>query len=115
MNSTGFLLIVVAAICTAISNLSLRYGLRQIGGFSLTPFLVDPACMIGMLLQAVAAVVWFRVLTVMDVNRSYPLLVSVTFLFVMAGSVMVFGKSLSWKKVAGLVVILGGIKLMAQG
>ena len=115
MNATGFLLIVVAAICTAFSNLALRYGIRHIGGFHLTPFLFDPACMIGMLLQAVAAIVWFRVLSVMDVSLSYPVLVSVTFFFLIAGSVMVFGESLSWRKIAGLAVILGGLKLAAQG
>ena len=115
MNATGFLLIFAAAVCTAISNLALRYGIRHIGGFRVTSFLSDPACVIGMLLQTVAALIWFRVLSVMEVNRGYPVLVSLTFLMVMAGSVLVFGESMSWRKATGLVVILGGIKLAAQG
>jgi multidrug transporter EmrE-like cation transporter len=70
--------------------------------------------MIGLLLQALAALIWFRVLAVMDVSLGYPVLVSITFLLVIAGSVVVFGESMSWRKVAGLVVIVGGIKLAAQ-
>jgi multidrug transporter EmrE-like cation transporter len=110
----GFLFILAAAACTAISNLSLRYGIRHIGGFRAGAFLTDPACMIGLLLQALAALIWFRVLAVMDVSLGYPVLVSITFLLVIAGSVVVFGESMSWRKVAGLVVIVGGIKLAAQ-
>ena len=115
MNCAGFLLIAAAAVCTAISNLSLRHGIRHIGGFGVTAFLSDPACVIGLLLQAVAALIWFRVLAVMEVSRSYPMLVSLTFLMVMAGSVLVFGEPMSWRKATGLVVIIGGIKLSAQG
>lgn len=115
MNVAGFVLIALVALFTAISNLVLRHGIRQMGGFRLAAFLSDPACLVGLLLQAAAALIWFRVLSVMEVNRSYPVLVSLTFLLVMAGSVLVFGESMSWRKVTGLVVILGGIKLAAQG
>jgi multidrug transporter EmrE-like cation transporter len=115
VNSSGFLLIGAAAVCTAISNLSLRYGIRHIGGFSVAAFVTDPACMAGLLFQAVAALIWFRILAVMEVNRGYPVLVSLTFLLVVAGSVMLFGESMSWRKLTGLAVILSGIWLAVQG
>lgn len=115
MNRAGFFLIAAAAVCTAVSNLSLRYGIRHIGGFRVAAFVTDPACMAGLLFQAVAALIWFRVLAVMEVNRGYPVLVSMTFLLVVAGAAVLFGEPVSWRKMTGLAVILSGIWLSVQG
>ena len=123
MNIHSLTLLLIAAACTAISNLAMRAGLKHFGGFSLTipkllpqlaALLLDPLCATGIVFQALAAVIWFRVLSLVDVSVGYPVLVSMTFLLVTTGSLLIFGESVSWQKIFGLGVILAGIQLVAR-
>jgi drug/metabolite transporter (DMT)-like permease len=43
------------------------------------------------------------------------MLVSLTFLLVVLGSLFFFGETVSWRKVAGLIVIICGIQLVSRG
>ena len=124
MTPAIFSMIAGAAAFTAISNLALRFGIHKIGGFELSTgrmfpqiaaFCLEPACLIGLLGQFAAAILWFRVISVVDISRGYPMLVSLTFLLVVLGSLVFFGEPVSWRKIAGLIVIVGGIQLVSRG
>ena len=101
MTPVIFSMIAVAAIFTAISNLALRYGIQKMGGFELSAakfipqilaFGTEPACLTGILGQFAAAVLWFRIVSVVDISRSYPILVSLTFLLIGFGANGVFAE-----------------------
>jgi len=124
MTPAIFSMIAAAAALTAISNLALRFGIQKLGGFELSAarlvpqmltFSREPACLIGIFGQVAAAVLWFRIISVVEISRGYPLLVSLTFLLVVVGSLVFFGEPVSWRKLAGLIVILGGIQLVSRG
>jgi len=123
MTTVGLWLVILSAVCTAVANLMMRRGVLNIGHFQLsasamkTQFLAlaqQPLFVIGFLLYGVAALIWFRVLASEPLSSSYPLLVSLTFLLVTVGAMIVFGEKVNALKVAGLFVLLFGILLVAR-
>jgi multidrug transporter EmrE-like cation transporter len=63
---------------------------------------------------ALAAIVWFRVLSIAQVSTSYPILVGLTFIMVSVGAGLWFRESIGFLKVVGIAVILAGIVLVAR-
>ncbi len=123
MTHKGFILVVISALLTVMANLMLRAGVVKAGGFSLSTetlarevasLLRQPLFDMGMFLYGLASLVWFRVISTEELSRSYPLLVSLTFLLVTLGAVLLFRESLSIRKLIGLGVILAGILLVAR-
>ena len=123
MSKLGLLLVGLSALLTVASNLMLREGLTRAGGFglSLSTLISDllrlarqPLFVAGLVLYATAALVWFRVISTENLNSSYPLLVSLTFVLVTLGATVFFHEPVSWQKVLGLGVILAGIVLVAR-
>jgi multidrug transporter EmrE-like cation transporter len=124
MSSTGFLLVLLSATLTMAANLLLRSGIDAAGGFAFSGLtgaaiatlrlFMQPAFATGFVLYFVAAVVWFRIVATEPLSLAYPLLVSLTFASVTAGAVVLFGEPISWRKVAGLALILLGILVISQ-
>jgi multidrug transporter EmrE-like cation transporter len=119
----GLLLVGLSALLTVASNLMLRGGVTRAGGFALSPVSLvsdllrlarQPLFVAGLALYATAALVWFRVISTENLNSSYPLLVSLTFVLVTLGAAVFFREPVSWQKVLGLGVILAGIVLVAR-
>lgn len=118
MSARGLILIAVAALMTAGGNLMMREGVARAGGLSLTPatflsemhnLVTQPLFDAGVLLYGLASLIWFAIVSTENLNSSYPLLVSMTFVLVTLGATTLFQESLSWQKVLGIVIILGGI------
>ncbi len=61
-----------------------------------------------------SAVIWFRVISFENLSNSYPLLVSLTFALVTMGAAFFFHEQISLLKIVGLLVILGGIIIVAS-
>ena len=123
MSGRGLLLVVVSALLTVASNLMLRTGVTQAGGFELSAggmfgnllrLARQPLFVCGMALYGTAAIVWFRVISTENLSTSYPLLVSLTFVLVTTGAVVFFREPISWQKILGIGVILVGIALVAR-
>jgi len=123
MSLIGLLLIGLAALLTAISNLALRSGLDRAGGFGLSfdnlgsnllALFREPLFITGVILYGIAALVWFRVISTENLSSAYPLLVSITFMLVTLGAVMLFHEPVSWPKMLGICLILAGIVLVAR-
>ncbi len=122
MTLQGIVLIVVAAGMTVAGNLMMREGVVRAGGVSLQmstlvaellKLMRQPMLVVGVLLYGLASVVWFRVISTENLNSSYPLLVSITFLFVTLGATVFFREPLGLQKVLGIIAILIGIALIA--
>jgi multidrug transporter EmrE-like cation transporter len=123
MTTQVVLLVLGSALLTACANLMMRNGLVLAGGLGMqgdgVPGLVlrlakQWTFVLGLVAYALAAVVWFRVLSVAEVSTSYPILVGLTFVMVSVGAVFWFRESVSFLKVVGIVVILAGIVLVAK-
>ena len=123
MTTEALILVAVSALLTAAANLLMRQGLVSAEGLSLaadgvrgvTLRLVRQPCFVtGVICYGLAAVVWFRVLSIENVSSSYPMFVGLTFALVTVGAVALFGESLSAVKLVGIMVILAGILLVSS-
>lgn len=123
MSRLGLLLVILSALSTVAANLLMRTGVGRAGGFGISsrPLLQQifelaqqPLFVAGVLIYAFAALVWFRVLSTEDLSSSYPLLISLTFVLVTLGAVVLFREHLNAQKIIGLVVILTGVILVAR-
>lgn len=123
MTRTGLLLVILSALSTVAANLLMRTGVTRAGGFGVGSRPIfhqalelgqQPLFVIGVLLYGFAALVWFRVLSTEDLSSSYPLLISLTFVLVTLGAVILFRENLNAQKVVGLAVILTGVVLVAR-
>lgn len=122
MTLQGITLIVLAAGMTVTGNLMMRDGVVRAGGLSLRMATLgqetlklarQPLLVVGVLLYGLASLVWFRIISTEDLNSSYPLLVSITFVLVTLGATVLFREPLGLQKVLGVVAILIGIVLIA--
>jgi multidrug transporter EmrE-like cation transporter len=123
MTTQVFLLVLGSALLTACANLMMRHGLVLAGGLSIQgdglPGLMlrlarQWTFVLGLTAYGLAALVWFRVLSVAQVSTSYPVLVGLTFVMVSVGAVLWFRESINFLKVVGVAVILAGIVLVAK-
>lgn len=121
MTLTGWWLVFISAGLQVAGTLLLRGGVDRAGGFAeslagvpqaLLRLVSQPMFDIGFMLYGLAALVWFRVLSTQPLNLAYPILVSLTFLFVTLGAVTLFQEPITARKVVGLVIILAGIFLV---
>ena len=123
MTPTGFSLTLLCAALTMASNLMIRAGVDQAGGFparmsevpaALLRLAQQPVFDIGFIFYGLTALIWFRVVASEPLSSAYPLLVSLTFLLVTLGAVLLFHETLTWQKIVGLAVILFGIFLIGR-
>lgn len=122
MSLQGLVLIAIAAGMTVAGNLMMREGVVRAGGVELNvqtlfseimKLVRQPLLVSGLTIYALASLVWFRVISTENLNSSYPILVSLTFLFVTAGATVFFHEPLTLQKIAGLLIILSGIVVVA--
>ena len=122
MTSRGLLLVVLVAVLQVSGNLLLRAGVIGAGGMSLglaTLFtdlrrlFLNPVFDLGVLLYAAASLVWFGVVSSETLSSSYPILVSLSFLFVTAGATVFFHETLTVQKIIGIGILFVGILLVS--
>ncbi len=123
MSITGLGLVLLAATITMAANLLMRVGLERGGGLAaadvvavVTGFvqlLLQPLFALGFLAYFLAGLVWFRVIASEPLSVAYPVLVSMTFVLVSGGAVVLFGEAVTARKLLGLVLIVSGIALVS--
>lgn len=118
MTVIGWWLVLLSAGLQVAGTLLLRSGVDRAGGFAdslagvpqgLLRLASQPIFDLGFILYGLAALVWFRVLSTQPLSLAYPLLVSLTFLFVTVGATTLFQESMTVRKLVGLAIILVGI------
>ena len=123
MTARGLALIAAAALTTVAGNFLMRGGVLRSGGLKLAagtllPQLVnmarEPMFLSGAVLYVISALIWFSIVSTEQLSTAYPLLISMTFLLVTAGSVFFFGEGISAGKLGGIALILAGIWIMAR-
>ncbi len=123
MSTIGFFLVFLTAGLTMAANLMLRAGIDAGGGFvfenamqivsALMKLFTQPLFVIGFGVYFLASVVWFRVVATEPLSLAYPIMVSLTFMLVTGGAVLMFGEPMSVRKIVGLAVILAGIAIIS--
>jgi len=123
MSYRGLVLTVLAALVTVAGNLLMRGGVVRAGGLKLAgatllPQLLkmgrEPMFLAGALLYALSAVIWFSIISTEPLSTAYPVLVSITFLLVTAGSVFFYQEGISPLKGCGILLMLAGIWIVAS-
>lgn len=120
MRHDVLMVILASALLQAAANLLLRAGLLAAGGlhidvsllYQLGRLLLQPLFAYGVFLYAVAAIVWFSVLSLDNLSSSYPLLVGATFIFVALGAICFLQETVSLLKAIGMLTIVAGIALV---
>lgn len=123
MTVTGWLLVVLSGGLQVAGTLLLRAGVDRAGGFAETLAGVPQGLLrlagqaqfdIGFVLYGLAALVWFRVLSTQPLGQAYPVLVSLTFVFVSIGAAILFQEPVTARKVFGLAIILLGVLVVGR-
>lgn len=123
MTERGIFLVALAALTTVAGNLLMRAGVLRSGGLKLSTATLlpqmfglarQPMFMAGVILYGVSAIIWFSVISTEELSTAYPILVSMTFILVTAGSVAFFSESVSLVKAVGIMIILAGIWIVAR-
>lgn len=124
MTIRGLSLVIISAFLTVAANLMLRAGVDKAGGFpihlqsslsAIIKLIQQPLFDLGVLLYALASLVWFHIISTEPLSVAYPLLISLTFIFVTRGAIFMFHESLNTTKIIGIAVILVGIFILSGG
>lgn len=119
---TGHLYIALTLAFTVYGQLVLKW---QMGGVGPLPqaagdkvwFLLgqfaNPWILSGLASAFLASLAWMAAMTRFDLNYAYPFM-SLAFVIVMAFSVLFLGEALSLAKVAGTLMVIGGLVLIAR-
>ena len=118
----SIVLIVLCALLSVAGNFSLK---RAVSAMMLSDgeSLLQPANLlrmfkmpmlyVGLGLYALGALLWLQVLSRNALSRAYPMLISLTFVFIAIVSHVGLGEEISLRQVGGMVLILVGIYLLA--
>jgi multidrug transporter EmrE-like cation transporter len=120
MTAPGWFWIIICSLSAASSSFFLRSCIDKVGRFefelrSLYGLTTQPLFFAGVILYGLTGFAWLRVLATEQLNIAYPVLISVTFLLVSCGSMVLFKEAITTIKLAGLVLIVLGISFVAKG
>lgn len=117
-----YILLIIAVLLTVTGELFLKHGMSQHGVLELAPetlvrslftVFTNPFVMVGFSFIFSASVFWLSVISRIHLSVAYPLL-STGYIIIVLASALLFNEQLTWTRVAGVVVIMGGISLVYQ-
>jgi drug/metabolite transporter (DMT)-like permease len=80
----------------------------------LLALLANPWVLSALAAAFAAALCWMLAMVKLELSHAYPF-VSLSFVLVLFLSALFFGELLTWQKVAGVALIVGGVALGSQG
>jgi len=80
----------------------------------LLSLLLNPWVLSALAAAFAAALSWMLAMVKLDLSHAYPF-VSLSFVLVLFLSAWIFGEPLTWPKIAGVALIIGGVALGSQG
>jgi multidrug transporter EmrE-like cation transporter len=122
MKSADLALILTGVMLNAAAQLLLKAGARAISGvaFNLANawtlaerIALNPPILLGLALYAVSVVFWILALSRVDVSIAYPML-SIGYIVSALAGWLLFSESVGPARVAGIVVIIAGVWLVAR-
>lgn len=119
----GYVFIACTIIFTVFGQLIIRQQLGQVGdvptGGGLVRFLLEftltrPLVLAGLASAFLASLCWVATLTRFELSFAYPFM-ALNFIIVAMVAVAAFGEVLNVSKVLGLLIVCGGLVIIAQG
>ena len=112
---TTALYVAAYALLSTGGVLLLRTALKDVDELSVASvrgLLTDPAFLFGFLLYALSFGTWLLALRRYDVVVIFPVFIAVGYACVVLGGYLFLGESLSASRIAGILVIFGGMALL---
>jgi len=111
--------LLLSILAGALGQLSLKKGMLSIGGTSLPEMLRSPLAILtnpwivaGGVLYVASFALWLVVLSRIELSKAYPM-VSLGYVVTFALGVAFFQEQVSLVKIAGLLVVMGGVALLS--
>jgi len=119
-NLPAALLLIASSVLMGIANLCVKSATTRAQGLGASLSFVmavarQPIFLFGLLLVAIASVVWIRVLSLIGLTTAYPVFVSLTYAVVAIGAILLFGEHVSGQKLMGTVFLMAGIFFISRG
>ena len=111
--------LIFALLANATANILIKHGMRrlELEGAGLVgvvrQILMNPTVLGGIVLFAANVLSYAYVLNKIPLSQAYPIMTSLGFFIVVTASVIFFGERLDIYQVFGLILILGGVTLIA--
>ena len=115
-------LALVSILLLVLGQSLLKYGLVRIGGVNFAggeivqgvrAILTSPYLLLGFAAYGVSALLWLDVLSKLEISYAFPL-VSLTYVITLFVGRFFFGEVITWMRVLGVLVIIGGVILVAR-
>lgn len=118
----SYVYIFLTILFTVYGQLAIKWQVTHAGSFPentmskiwfLVRLLVNPWVISALFAALMASVSWMAAMTKLQLNHAYPFM-SLTFVFVLILSGLIFHESITWPKVAAMGLIIAGIVLGSQ-
>ena len=119
MTYLGWILLLACSVFMACATFMLRLSIDNAGGFffTLRSFIhlaTQPLFLLGTLAYALSMLGWFKIIATESLSVAYPLMITMTFVLVSLGSVIILKEPLGATKVLGLGLIIAGIVFVSR-
>ena len=122
MTAAVLALILLTACLNTAAQLLLKLGMTRVGEFSFTAHNFAPIAMkvvsspfivLGMIIYVISVSLWLLVLSRVPVGIAYPM-TSLAYIFNVLGAYIIFSEQITLIQIAGILVIILGVYLIAQ-
>ena len=122
VKSVVLALIMLDVMLNVAGQLSLKYGMSQVGNFAISVSNLPPVflkaatnlnVLLGLICYGLGFMVWLIVLAKAEVSYAYPL-ISLGYVFTAILARIMFGESVSLTRMAGILVTCLGVFLIAR-
>ncbi len=115
-----FVLGLVAIMLLSAGQTSLKFGLNNIGGVSLSDGLAGlfklfqtPWVVVGFMCYGLSSILWLDVLSKLDFSLAFPM-VALTYIFTLLIGRFFFQEVVGWERMLGVGLILCGVFFLAR-
>jgi multidrug transporter EmrE-like cation transporter len=122
MKSADLALILTGVMLNAVAQLLLKAGARAISGVEFSAanawtlaerIAINPPILLGLVLYGISVVFWILALSRVDVSIAYPML-SIGYIVSALAGWLLFSESVGPARIAGIMVIIAGVWLVAR-
>lgn len=122
VKSVVLALIFIDVVLNVAGQLSLKYGMSQLGNFTISLSTLPPVflkaatnlnVLLGLVCYGLGFLVWLIVLAKAEVSYAYPL-ISLGYVFTAILARFMFGEAVSFTRMAGIMVTCLGVFLIAR-
>ena len=106
----------IAVVFNGVANILMKEGMRHTGegeihGIAgmIKHYLTSWPVMVGLALFALNVIAYTQALSKLPLSVAYPIMVSMTGLIVISGSMLLFKETITWVQWVGFALIIGGV------